>query len=66
MPMPSTEKPLVVISGAAKGIGRACAEAFLATGWHVAALDYDAEPHLRGRKKQCLSNRDRRCRSGIG
>jgi NAD(P)-dependent dehydrogenase (short-subunit alcohol dehydrogenase family) len=40
--MPSTEKPLVVISGAAKGIGRACAEAFLATGWHVAALGYDA------------------------
>lgn len=42
--MPSAERPLVVISGAAKGIGRACAEAFLATGWHVAALDYDAEP----------------------
>src|SRR5258707_2375543 len=41
--MPTTEKPLVVISGAAKGIGRACAEAFLATGWQVAALDYDAE-----------------------
>ncbi len=43
MPMPSTERPVVVISGAAKGIGRACAETFLATGWHVAALDYDAE-----------------------
>src|SRR3981081_1519319 len=41
--MPSTEKPLVVVSGAAKGIGRACAEAFLATGWHVAAVDRDAE-----------------------
>ena len=41
--MPTTEKPLVVISGVAKGIGRACAEAFLVTGWHVAALDYDAE-----------------------
>jgi len=41
--LPSTENPVVVISGAAKGIGRACAEAFLATGWQVAALDYDAE-----------------------
>src|SRR5260370_38788566 len=41
--MPSAEKPLVVIAGAAKGIGRACAEAFLATGWRVAALDCDAE-----------------------
>jgi 3-oxoacyl-[acyl-carrier protein] reductase len=41
--MPANETSLVVISGAAKGIGRACAEAFLATGWHVAALDHDAE-----------------------
>jgi 3-oxoacyl-[acyl-carrier protein] reductase len=33
----------LIISGAAKGIGRACAEVFLATGWQVAALDRDAE-----------------------
>jgi 3-oxoacyl-[acyl-carrier protein] reductase len=40
--MPSNEKSLVVISGAARGIGRACVEAFLASGWGVAALDNDA------------------------
>ncbi|AMJ61539.1 SDR family NAD(P)-dependent oxidoreductase [Bosea sp. PAMC 26642] len=41
--MAVVEKPLVVISGAAKGIGRACAEAFIANGWHVAAFDLDQE-----------------------
>lgn len=32
---------LAIVSGAAKGIGRACVEAFLRRDWNVVALDYD-------------------------
>ena len=32
----------VIITGAASGIGRACAEHQLSLGWHVALIDRDA------------------------
>jgi 3-oxoacyl-[acyl-carrier protein] reductase len=32
---------LAIVTGAAKGIGRACVEALVANGWHVVALDRD-------------------------
>ena len=37
---------LALISGAAKGIGKACVEAFLKRGWRVAALDLDEQVRL--------------------
>jgi 3-oxoacyl-[acyl-carrier protein] reductase len=39
----AVDMPLVVISGAAKGIGRACVEAFVSRGWQVVAFDLDQE-----------------------
>lgn len=35
------ERPLAIVSGAARGIGRACVEIFVAQGWQVGALDQD-------------------------
>lgn len=37
----NTSANVVVITGGAKGIGRACAERFVRDGWHVAILDRD-------------------------
>ncbi|MFK4583751.1 SDR family NAD(P)-dependent oxidoreductase [Bradyrhizobium ottawaense] len=38
-----SDRRLIVISGGAKGIGRACAETFLESGWRVVILDIDRE-----------------------
>jgi 3-oxoacyl-[acyl-carrier protein] reductase len=37
----TTRTSLAIVSGAAKGIGHACVEAFAGAGWHVGALDHD-------------------------
>jgi meso-butanediol dehydrogenase / (S,S)-butanediol dehydrogenase / diacetyl reductase len=34
---------VALVTGAAKGIGRACVDAFVAAGWKVVAIDLDAE-----------------------
>jgi 3-oxoacyl-[acyl-carrier protein] reductase len=39
--MNTNRSPLAIVTGAAKGIGHACVEAFLEKGWRVAALDRD-------------------------
>jgi 3-oxoacyl-[acyl-carrier protein] reductase len=36
------ERPAVLVTGSARGIGRACATKFAAEGWVVGALDVDA------------------------
>ncbi|MGD0187047.1 MAG: SDR family oxidoreductase [Roseiarcus sp.] len=40
--MPSSSKPLAVVTGGASGIGLACARALSAAGWPVALLDANA------------------------
>jgi len=41
MTTPSSEQPVAVITGAARGIGLACVQWFLANGYRVAQLDVD-------------------------
>ena len=41
MSTPPTEQPVVVVTGAARGIGLACVKWFLANGYRVALLDVD-------------------------
>ena len=47
---------VVLITGAARGIGFATAKRFLADGWHVALLDIDSE--TLGRNHQALAAPD--------
>ena len=41
MTTPSSEQPVALVTGAARGIGLACAQWFLASGYRVALLDID-------------------------
>src|SRR5262245_9515531 len=36
--MPDTQRPLALVTGASRGIGRAAAAALIAAGWHVVAV----------------------------
>lgn len=42
------DKQVAIVTGTARGIGRACAEAFLASGWSVVGLDKDDADDLPG------------------
>jgi 3-oxoacyl-[acyl-carrier protein] reductase len=41
--MTTETQPIVIVTGSASGMGRACAERFLSEGWRVVAIDREAQ-----------------------
>lgn len=56
MTTPSSEQPVAVITGAARGIGLACVQWFLANGYRVAQLDVDNAELLKASKAMATSD----------